>query len=95
MPFGFPQRKKVAALSLCSSFCEVIHFQILCSHFKKKCEHERRTQRVTAKAFAECDAPRDRRNFKQDENENFLLCLPAARGGKTARDGEKAFMFFS
>ncbi|MBR2622101.1 MAG: hypothetical protein IKC97_06965 [Clostridia bacterium] len=50
---------------------------------------------MTAKAFAECDAPRDRRNFKQDENENFLLCLPAARGGKTARDGEKAFMFFS
>jgi len=55
-------------LSLHSHLREVLQIQILRSHIDVKCEHERCTQRVTAKVLANCYAPCDRLNFEQNEN---------------------------
>ena len=40
MPFGNPQREKVATLSLCSSFREVLQIQTLRSHFDENANTE-------------------------------------------------------
>jgi len=39
MPFGIPQRKKGASLSLCSFFCDVLPLQLLRLQVKETCKH--------------------------------------------------------
>ena len=103
MPFGFPQRANVAALSLRSCLREVLHLQILRRCFKGKHRHRRRTRQAKEKVFAICDAPYFNIIYQQTggaspsptEISTFLLSPPAARGGKMAGDTQKTFMFFS
>ena len=58
IPLGTPERKKVAPLSLCSSFREVMQPQLLRLRVEGTRKHGSSTQRAKADLFAVCDALR-------------------------------------
>ena len=78
MPFGNPQREKVAPLSLCSFFREGVHIQILRCRLKGKRQHESVTQATTANTFSTCDALLFAQILNKNEIANILalsVCL--------------------
>jgi len=78
MPFGFPQRANVAALSLRSCLREGLHLQLLRLQVKETCKHERRTQAKRQKLLLSATHPRST-NF---QTKTISLPSPAARGCK-------------
>ena len=90
MSLGSLQREKVAALSLCSSFREVLHLQLLRARLKESRTHGNRTQPQKQKDLLSFTAPQ----FNLISNKNDFVSSPAARGSCIAGDEETAKMFF-
>ena len=84
MPLRTLQREKVAALSLCSSFREVLHLQLLRARLKESRTHGSRTQARKQKDLLSFTAPQ----FNLISNKNDLVSLPAARGSCIAGDAD-------
>ena len=82
MPFGFPQREKVAALSLCSSFREALHLQLLRARLKESHAHGSRTDSALAESVSYRLFPCDILNFGQKRF--CFLCLPRVVAGRRA-----------
>jgi len=79
MPFGYPQRANVAALSLRSCLREGLHLQLLRWRFKEKRQHGSRTQAKRQKLLPSATHPGSTNFFTK----MLLLPSPAARGGNT------------
>ena len=90
MSLGTLQREKVAALSLCSSFREVLHLQLLRARLKESRTHGSRTQARKQKDLLSFTAPQ----FNLISNKNDFVSSPAARGSCIAGNEETAKMFF-
>ena len=84
MPLRTPQREKVASLSLCSSFREVEHLQLLRVRLKESRTHGSNTQAPKQKILPTA-THLGSTNFSA---KTISPSPPAARGGKMARDVE-------